>query len=283
MIFGKTNVPLRLFVDLDGYVTDRGVKAEVYAPGTSSAGSTLITTVTLTHNSGIVGHYEALYSPPDGYDDLLYVRYVTYTNTGYGTRDTTYPPKSEQIVLNSGVGQLGGGSISSFRFDYQLAAKEIKKLLKNVDLGKIEKLLFEIKDGLEKQERKVEALVLGGLGKVDALVKQSSKQIEGAVAKGISMVVDEVSANNQVISQEQSDTLNRFLTEQVLGVLIDIISSVLSQLSSKLSGKLEKVTAISLGKYYDEIAEIKQTVKEFNRQLQAIREQLVNLNFKRLR
>jgi len=102
---------MKIYWDAPDDKSDLGVRAEISGRGNSSSPENFLETLTLTHQttSGVDGRYSVLYTPPPNHD-YLSVKYLIYTDTGVATRDGfTYGTPSEDIVLNSGVGQLGGG------------------------------------------------------------------------------------------------------------------------------------------------------------------------------
>jgi hypothetical protein len=150
MIYAKPNTPVRLFVDLPDYATDKYVQAKIYYEGTSSGGSSLCATVNLSHNASIPGRYENLWTAIEGYDRLT-VRYITYSDAAYSNIDYGYGATSDQIVLNAGGGggaSLGayGGGVTVKPFD-NIDLKKIKDELKLTDAD-VDRIAKRVKDKL---------------------------------------------------------------------------------------------------------------------------------------
>ena len=275
MIFGKTNVPLRLFYDIPDYTTDKGVKAEVYSGGTTSGGSSLLQTVTLPHNAGIPGRYEAMYTPPDGVGDLLSVRYVIYTDTNYTDKFIGYGVGSEQIVLNSGVGQLGGGGsfgittrnvtdIAEKVWQYDISKITVKNSaavwLKR-DISKVidekNKAVISLLDGVSKKlsvgDAKNEILkkfieqvrndVLTQSKKELAVFKQLGDTIENDKK----FIEDTLSSAAGIITAEQKKLLQEYLNDKVAKMTIDILSDFQRQFVQRVVVALSEVMALNYG------------------------------------
>ncbi len=210
MIFAKTNIPVRIFYRMPDYDETKGVQAEIRREGTEDAGSVIIKTLNLLHLDDSEGLYEAFYSPPSGNERLM-VDYIIYTDITYETKDTTTSPGSEQLVLNSGVGQLGGGSISG------AVVKPIndairKEIAQEVWKAKLSGIADEDSAAFWLKSRS--PISLKDLEKIDTDLKVRLSKLDSSIKKV------EVNTENQIIDNNKKvinsvNKINNLLLEDI--------------------------------------------------------------------
>jgi len=192
MIFASSGIPVRLFYDIPDFTTDKGVQAEIYRTGTSSGGEVLVETVNLAHLA--TGRYSALWTPPNEEQTTLSIRYIVYTDTGYGTKSPRYDPASEQMVLNSGVGVGGGGT------RWNITDHEVSRLVKA-----LKKVLPKQKDiKIPKVDIPDYSLVLG---RIEAGMGVESTQNTSKIVDKIKGVVDTVKSGFKQENAKIDDVL----------------------------------------------------------------------------
>lgn len=187
MLIGKPSIPLLITKTLPLYKTDRGVKCEVYTPGTSSSPGSLLTTLTLTHRSG--GTYATHYTPPENHD-ILDLLFKVYTDTTYATLDNAYLPIPEQLYL-AGLSGSGGGMNLGGYSSIKLTDKD-KKEIADLVFDKIKPLVSDIKiPDIDLSN------IENGIKKTDLSIIQLSNDIQNSFISKINKILDIFKLNSE--------------------------------------------------------------------------------------
>ncbi len=319
MLFGKTGIPVRLIYDIADFSTTRGVQGEVSRKGTASGGSVVIETVNLTINSSITGRYEALYTPTTT-EDSLDIRFIVYNTTSYSTRALGYSVITEQLVLNSGVGQLGGSAGVAGGGFRHLTDKELERIAellskkidnkpkKDTTKGIIEVIkdfhdksrldakksisLLETQsanlsklDKLEDLDKLGSLDKLKNLNKLNSLNKLSKLELLEEIKNKRDTLTEEDFKILLKIVKEFGDQFNKeqniILTSFLNDKIFRILLDVITNNSGEIDKKLEIIMAHTVGKDSKELNKLNKTVTIFNIQMKKLRKELIPKNDKK--